>query len=664
MTRAPLLAAFALAVHGGVAAAQQASPSPLRLLAHGDTVTVFLTEAPPTGGGFVVYRGAAGGALARVTAEPVIAARNGATAAALIGQDLGTVERDVEALDPDDVLRRFRFDPLAAVVLSALYRGVGAALGRTYTDTGLPHGARLAYRVVFTDSTGQETGRALTGTVQVLDVPPPAPTGLKAEVGDESATLSWAYPAPAPGPAENVIGFIVYRADSAGAPFGRVNGIPVLRTDAGPLAYHDPDLSNGVTYRYRVSALDLAGREGPPGAPLAVTPADRTPPAFPLDVTAQAGSGGVVLVWRMSPEPDAAGYQLERATSLAGPFARLTAAPIPVGRPTYTDTTAAQGRHYFYRVIAYDRSGNASSPSANAQVTVAAVTPPAAPESVTATPVGHRLVVRWRRSRSSYLAGYFVYREVAGERPFRLTRVPIADTVFVDSGIAATGLNPGGHYEVAVSAVDSARNESPKTMVPVLVPDDQPPDPPKGVQARAEGGRYVYVVWSAAQAPDVASYVLSRSSGGAEFAPLATVTGRPPYAVRDTAVSHGGRYVYRVIAVDSAGNRSAPAIDSIRFARLTPPPAPRHLAARATPEGVVLVWERVGDPELAGYRVYRASLPTGAFVPVQDSTLAATTFTDAKPVPGSWYRVRAVDTSGNESAPSPPAQVVDGTGGP
>jgi fibronectin type 3 domain-containing protein len=374
-------------------------------------------------------------------------------------------------------------------------------------------------------------------------------------------------------------------------------------------------------------------------------------------VVARAEEGGVLVVWRLSPEPDAAGYVVERSEEVAGPFVRITATPVPVDRPSLLDTSATGGHRYFYRVIALDQSGNASAPSSLAQAVVVDRTPPAAPEGVTATPAAHRLTVRWRRSAARDLMGYYVYRATPGRVAARLTRLPVADTVFVDSGYGTAGLRPGGQFVIGVSAVDSARNESPQTAALVLVPDDEPPDPPSGLLARDVDGRFVELAWSAPQAPDVAGYEVQRAANDSAFVPLAHVTGRPPFAVRDTAVAHGRRYVYRVVAVDSAGNRSVPAVDSLAFRRPTPPPAPRNLAARATPEGVVLVWERVADPELAGYRVYRSPLPTGTFEPLSDHLIVGTTATDTAPSPGTYYRVRAVDTSGNESAPSPAARV-------
>jgi len=651
---AAAFAALTLAVQGP----PQPRPSPLHLIAHGDSITVFLSEAPPPGGGFVVYRGPSGGALVRITPQPVTPARSAAEAAGVIGPDLVAVERTVQALGPVDMFRRLQSDPFAGSVLSALYPRVAVALGRAWVDTGVTRGAVLTYRIVFTDAGGHETWRRLEGAVQVVDQPPPSATSLASEVGDHLVTLSWAYPR---GPQTvNVFAFVVYRADSSQAPFVRVSASPVLLSDTGRITYHDPTVTNGASYRYRVTALDVIGREGAPSEPLDVTPVDRTPPSFPADVATRVVANGVLVVWRLSPEPDAAGYVVERSLHFDGPFTRLKAALIPVDHPSYLDTAAVQGAEDYYRVVAVDRSGNESAPSATVEAAVDFRVPPEPPDSVWVVPDHHRLIVRWRRSTSHGVMGYVVYRGTPGETPTRLLRLPTTDTVYVDSGYGAKGLHPGGRYVVGVTAVDSGRTQSARKLVQVLVPDDEPPDPPTGLLARDIGGRYAEVAWSAPQAPDVASYDLQRAAAGSTFVTVAHVTGRPPFAVRDTGVVHGRLYVYHVVAVDSAGNRSAPADDTLPFTRPTPPPAPRHLAARATPGGVVLVWERVADAELAGYRVTRASLPTGEFTPLAGGLIHGTTFTDPAPVPGSYYRVEAVDTSGNLSAPSPAVRA--GTG--
>jgi fibronectin type 3 domain-containing protein len=234
-------------------------------------------------------------------------------------------------------------------------------------------------------------------------------------------------------------------------------------------------------------------------------------------------------------------------------------------------------------------------------------------------------------------------------------------TQFVDSGTAHQGLNPGGKYLIRVTAVDSAFNESTPVEASITVPDDRPPGPPSGFVIRNVEGRYVELTWSPSGSLDVRAYAVTRSGGPADTGALAAH--RFPASARtwrDTAVTHGRHYTYRLTAVDSAGNVSGARTDSVAFRDLVAPPPPRATSARAlTPgAGVEVRWERVVSLELVGYNVYRSSLPTGVYRRLTRAPVSLLTFTDSTGHAGFYYRVRAVDKSGNESTPSPAAPVV------
>ena len=650
----PLLLVLACA---GSLQAQQPERPPLLLIPHGDSVLIYLTDAPPRFGGFVVYRSAPGETLHKVTAQPVLAVSDPARAAGILGADYPDVQRAMGTVDEVGTFRLLARDPFAGALLSLRYRNVAVVLGRFYADTALTPGARYDYRVQLTGAGGREQGRAYTGSVVVADVPPEAPTGLESTVDDHRATISWHYPKYRGDPADYVIGFHVYRADAPAAPFRLLTGTPVLRNDAAPFVYHDDDVENGVAYRYQVTAVAIAGLESAPSAPLSVTPADHTPPGLPVDVTTQPGKGMVLVVWRMSPEPDVAGYYVERSTSLKGPFTRLTSSLLRVSEPRYVDSAAVGGQQYFYRVIAVDRSGNASEPSNAIFAVPKDRGPPGPVDSVTVQVVAHRLRIAWKASPTAGVLGYFVYRTEergrSASNPARLLSRPLPDTVFVDSGFGGKGLTPGGRYRISVTAVAPSFTESAPAVADVLVPDDEPPSPPTGVIVRDAEGSYATLAWSSSSALDVEAYVLTRTSGDSAPVTLGRYAARGPWLVRDTAVRHGATYVYRLIAVDSAGNRSAPVVDTLRFLRFTPPPRPLLAAARLTPQGVQVSWQRVMDPELAGYRVYRSASPTGVYAAITSETVRDLTLLDATGHATDFYVVRAVDTSGNESAPSP-----------
>lgn len=667
MTRAHVPGALALAFHLMVSplAAQQATRPPLLAVAKGDSVLLFLSESPPAGGGFVVYRARVGVTPAprapeRITEVPVRPPSDPGEVAATFGAELDDILAATRTSDAFAARRWIAADPFAAAVYPLLFRSAGPALGRFFGDGGLTRGATYEYRVVFTDAAGAETARALSARVQLTDVVPPLPTALEARAGDGEVTLRWKYRAYSGSPTDVAIGFHVYRAPASGGAARRLTTRPIVRLEGTPLEFRDATAANGVRYRYSVRVVDIAGRETAAGAELIAQAVDRTPPGTPTDAIAKSGDGHVLLVWRMSPEPDAAGYHVDRSLGIGKPYARLTPTLLPADQPRWLDTTARGGTQYFYRVIAVDSAGNASRPTNGLSALPVDETPPLPPSNITARVVDRRLVLRWTGSPSTDVKGYYIYRGDGRDRLVRLVRQPVSATQFVDSGFAGAGLVPGHRYALSVSAVDHSYNESPQVPLDVAVPDDEPPTPPTSFAARNVLGRHVELTWVASAALDVKAYELTRRGLAPDTATvrLGAFDARGATTTRDTAVAHGKQYIYRLVAVDSAGNRSAPAVDTVSFRSPTPPPASRRLDAVLTPAGVVLTWERVVSNELVGYHVYRGALPTSVGERITSAPVQALTFTDRAGSATAYYVVRAVDRSGNESAASPAARAV------
>ncbi len=113
-------------------------------------------------------------------------------------------------------------------------------------------------------------------------------------------------------------------------------------------------------------------------------------------------------------------------------------------------------------------------------------------------------------------------------------------------------------------------------------------------------------------------------------------------------------YAFVVYAEDTSGNRASAAGSAV-VQDTMPPPVPQSLVASIAPDGsaVALSWAGVSAPDLAGYRVYRASSPTGAFTSI-GGQVNGTSYTDRSVAGGAtyYYRVTAVDLRNLESAPS------------
>jgi fibronectin type 3 domain-containing protein len=170
--------------------------------------------------------------------------------------------------------------------------------------------------------------------------------------------------------------------------------------------------------------------------------------------------------------------------------------------------------------------------------------------------------------------------------------------------------------------------------------------------------------WAANKEMDLAGYRVYRRLQGSPYPakPLATTTST---SYTDTTLPRtGATYYYEVRAVDKAGNESAGTADKpVTTADETAPAAPKGVGdnwAMGEVEDVWLTWESNTEPDFAGYRVYRSATTPVAVTPANlvsgSELLTGSGYREALPQTGDAYSyvVTAVDTHGNESAPSDP----------
>jgi hypothetical protein len=162
----------------------------------------------------------------------------------------------------------------------------------------------------------------------------------------------------------------------------------------------------------------------------------------------------------------------------------------------------------------------------------------------------------------------------------------------------------------------------------------------------------------------------------ANFGAATAVTGLPAPAnsgSRQTLVvrglSKGTTYYFALKTTDDAGNVS-PLSNVVRWDWVydtAPPAAPTGVAtAGVSVSGVHLRWQANSEPDLAGYKIYRATAgSSGPWTRIDGPSLTPTNdYLDSALPSGTsqlWYRISAVDISGNESARSSSITVQLGT---
>jgi hypothetical protein len=177
------------------------------------------------------------------------------------------------------------------------------------------------------------------------------------------------------------------------------------------------------------------------------------PPQRPAALHAEGTAEGVRLTWH----GEAGDFVVLRREGAEGGFAQVA----EVQQPEWLDRSAEFGKPYTYLVqrtvkVGEERSAQ-SELSDEATITPKDVYPPAAPAGLRVVAGPSSIELAWDRNTEPDLAGYRVYRSAAGgawEKLAEVSQVPAYSDHQVQSGKT---------YQYAISAIDQAGNESPRS---------------------------------------------------------------------------------------------------------------------------------------------------------------------------------------------------------
>jgi fibronectin type 3 domain-containing protein len=142
------------------------------------------------------------------------------------------------------------------------YAQIAAPSTTNYTDAAVTNGTKYFYVVSAVNSAGESVNSAeVNATPAVPATPPLAPTGLQAAAGNAQVSLTWTASAGA-------TSYHVKRSTTDGGGYTQI-GAPTITSFA------DSGLTNGTTYYYVVSALNVAG-ESASSSQASATPVNAT----------------------------------------------------------------------------------------------------------------------------------------------------------------------------------------------------------------------------------------------------------------------------------------------------------------------------------------------------------------------------------------------------
>ncbi len=434
-----------------------------------------------------------------------------------------------------------------------------AGLALRFVDHNAREGDKYVYRVFVGGTNRTYSFDTAYAVIRMESEDPPPRVQLSADGLDGRIVLRWKDLV-----ARTYSGYYVYRSDDGGKSYRALNTTPLVATVPEEFKgrpeprYTDTTIVNYRKYRYQIRGVTPFAELGPP-AEVDVSARDRTPPPPPVvGKPTQRGRASIELQWEVpATSGDLHGFVIARSASSLGGFHELVKAPLPSESRTYLDTSATDKEPY-YIVGSVDTAGNVAQ-SLPVFGTLVDSLPPAAPTGLTGA-IDSNGVVRlcWRSGREHDIIGYRVFRSNAVVHEFaQLTRAPITDTTYVDS-VATNTLSSAVYYRLV--AVDTRYNHSDFSPILVLRRRDRVPPEAPAFKDVAVTDTSVHLNWFPSPSNDVKAQVLYRR-GHNEKAWVALVSTLP--AAReyvDRAVVPRTTYEYMVVAVDSSGLRSVPAM--------------------------------------------------------------------------------------------------------
>jgi hypothetical protein len=283
-------------------------------------------------------------------------------------------------------------------------------------------------------------------------------------------------------------------------------------------------------------------------APAATAPAGTQPAAEPTvrpPATAPAAPPAAAPAVPATPQPGAPGTPgTAPATPGTAPAAGQappgTAAAVPaVPKPV---TVPYERRLYIARGVT--RKGRPGAPSGMLSLPLVPLAPP--PKQLRTRQTETAVIVEWDAEPAAI--GYNVYR---GDELLQPVNPSLLKEPSFEDGSAPLGQEQCYRVRSAASA-DPASLEGDASPPQCLTPRDQfPPAAPQGLAVVPTAGQ-ISLIWDANTEKDLGGYIVLRGEGPDGALTAITPTPIKETSYRDITVKPGTRYIYAIVAVDTA----------------------------------------------------------------------------------------------------------------
>lgn len=459
----------------------------------------------------------------------------------------------------------------------------------SYSHSPVANGVMHYYQLVAIDTSDNQSLPAQAQAQPRDSQAPQTPRNFLATPGDEQANLAWQ--------ANTESDMDHYRLQSSSVSFSGpylldIN-LPLL-----PTSRLHTGLTNGVSYYYRLMAVDRTGNES--GAATAIAqPRSLLPPSTPVGLTTTAGDLQVTLRWFPNSNAESVQhYLIYRATAQAGVYMVIASVAHP-GESYINNTNLINGNLYWYRISAVNIRNNESALSAPVSARPepnASAQPPQIPANLTLSPGDQQNRLRWTPNPPSNNTNrYNIYRALSSQGPFlRLAAADAATPAYLDQNLVN-----GQAYFYRISAVDNLNHESGLSSVVSGTPMASPPslpEAPSGLTARA-GDRKVELEWDPLGRPNLLGYFVYMSlTPQGPFGRVGPLVQESSFTAE--GLTNSQNYFFTVSAVVSGSIEGPQFQPPVRAIPSNPPgntQTPTGLVAIGEDQRVRLIWNQNSD---------------------------------------------------------------------
>ena len=370
-----------------------------------------------------------------------------------------------------------------------------------------------------------------------------------------------------------------------------------------------------------------------------------TAPEVPSDLEASAvSSSEIKLTWQDNSDNES-GFKIERKIS-GGTYKQI--AVVDDGITNYRNTGLSTDTKYYYRVRAYNSTGNSAFTN-EASATTKDVTPDAPTKLVASTISSSRIKLTWDDNSDNEL-GFKIERKRASGFYTQIAEVDDDVTSYTD-----TGLSDDTVYYYRIRAYNSAGNSAYSNIDSSIT--GELPRAPSDLEATVLSPSKIKLRWDD-NSDNELGFKIERKKSGGTYTQIKVVE-EDIETFTNTGLSSDTKYYYRVRAYNEAGNSSYS--DAITIKTGVVPSAPSALKATALSSSKIkLTWKDNSDNE-EGFKIERRK-SGGSFSQIEKVNENITTFTDTglSITTRYYYRVRAYADTGNSNYTNESAATTSG----